>query len=188
MMKIIHSITIFLITLLWINVSIHAVEVSETKLKIKTGKMLYVLVKTEWEIAAKMSGIAEEFYGSVDVQTKTENISTSIKHQNFYLTGAYKYANDLMHEGFLESDKYTTANFQGTIISHDTATGDIKVKGKMAIHGVTKENVEISGKLKQEANGYLFTSAFKINPKDYNMEPPKIKEVDVSVKFELTGN
>lgn len=166
-----------------------AVEVTEQKLSVSSGRMLYVLVKTEWEITAKMSGIADEFYGTVDLPSKTFNITASIKRDNFYLTGAYKYANDLMHEGFLESDTFNNANFQGQITSYDTNTGDIKVTGKMKIHGVTKENVEITGKLKRgEAKGYLFTSTFKVNPKDYNMEPPKIKEVDVSIKLELTGN
>lgn len=149
--------------------------------------MLFTLVKTEWDITAKMSGVADEFDGSVDIQAKTLNISVSVRRENFYLTGAYKYANDLMHEGYLESETYHTANFNGEIISYDKTNGEITVKGKMKIHGVTKNNVEISGKLKKQDQGYLFTSNFKVNPKDYKMEPPKIKEVDVNVKFELAG-
>lgn len=167
---------------------IHAVEVQESKLKLNSGKILFVLVKTEWDVTAKMSGVAEEFYGSVDIVSKKVSIFASIKHDNFYLTGAYKYANDLMHEGYLESEIYHTANFEGMIIEHDKTSGDIRVVGKMQIHGVTKDSVEITGKLKKSSKGYLFTSNFKINPKDYKMEPPKIKEVDVSVKFELTAN
>ncbi|MBK6604021.1 MAG: YceI family protein [Leptospiraceae bacterium] len=167
---------------------IQAVEVSESKLKLTSGKILFVLVKTEWDVAAKMSGVADEFYGSVDVASKKVSIFASIKHDNFYLTGAYKYANDLMHEGYLESETYHTANFDGMITEHDKTSGDIKVVGKMQIHGVTKDSVEIIGKLKKSGKGYLFTSSFKINPKDYKMDPPKIKEVDVSVKFELTAN
>lgn len=167
---------------------VHSVEVSESKLKISSGKALFVLVKTEWEVTAKMSGVAEEFYGTVDIASKKVSIFTSIKHDNFYLTGNYKYANDLMHEGYLESETYHTANFDGSIVAHDTTSGDIKVVGKMQIHGVTKDNVEITGKLKKHGKGYLFTASFKINPKDYKMEPPKIKEVEINVKFELSAN
>lgn len=146
-MKAIHKIALFLIPLFLINlVALQAVEVKESKLTVTSGRMLYVLVKTEWEITAKMSGVADEFNGTVDVKSKTVDIYASIKHENFYLTGAYKYANQLMHEGYLESDKYPTAHFKGTIVSHDTTTGDIKVSGKMTIHGVTMDNVEISGK------------------------------------------
>lgn len=188
-MKLRKYITFLFIALALLGSSANAVEVAEQKLTVSAGRMLYVLVKTEWEITAKMSGIADEFYGTVDVQAKTFNVSASIKRENFYLTGAYKYANDLMHEGYLESDVHQTANFQGIITSYDPSTGDIKVNGKMKIHGVTKENVEVTGKLKKgEAKGYLFTSTFKINPKDYNMDPPKIKEVDINLKIELTGN
>lgn len=179
----------YIIAIFFFAVSlVHSVEVSESKLKISSGKALFTLVKTEWDVTAKMSGVAEEFYGTVDVASKKVSIFVSIKHDSFYLTGAYKYANDLMHEGYLESETYHTANFEGTITAHDTTSGDIKVVGKMQIHGVTKDNVEIIGKLKKHGKGYLFTSNFKINPKDFKMEPPKIKEVDINVKFELSAN
>ena len=164
---------------------LRAVQVTENRLKVKSGKILYTLVKTEWETTAKMSGVGEKFSGTVDVEGKAVNITASLKRDSFYLTGEYKFANDLMHEGYLESEAFPSANFQGVITSYDTSNGDIKVKGKMTIHGVSKENVEIAGKLKKDKNGYLFTSNFKVNPKEYKMEPPKIKEVDITFKLEL---
>ncbi len=187
-MKNFKTLSLFAVILFFTMSLIHAVEVPESKLKLSSGKILFVLIKTEWDVTAKMSGVAEEFYGTVDIASKKVSIFASIKHDSFYLTGAYKYANDLMHEGYLESETYHTANFDGLITTHDTTTGDIKVVGKMQIHGVTKDNVEITGKLKKHGKGYLFTSSFKINPKDYKMEPPKIKEVDINVKFELSAN
>ena len=166
---------------------LNAVQVTESRLKVKAGKILYTLVKTEWETTAKMSGVGEKFSGTVDVEGKKVDITASVKRDSFYLTGEYKFANDLMHEGYLESEVFPTANFQGEIISYDTSSGDIKVKGKMTIHGVSKENVEIAGKLKKDKNGYLFTSNFKVNPKEFKMDPPKIKEVDIAFKLELTA-
>ncbi len=187
-MKIFKRLSLCLAILFFTMSIIQAVEVTESKLKLSSGKILFVLVKTEWDVTAKMSGVADEFYGSVDVASKKVSIFATIKHDSFYLTGAYKYANDLMHEGYLESETYHTANFEGLITAHDLTTGDIKVVGKMQIHGVTKDNVEITGKLKKHGKGYLFTASFKVNPKDYKMEPPKIKEVDINVKFELSAN
>lgn len=188
-MKIFKYQFLFIATLLLTSLnSAFATEVKETKLKLNSGKMLFTLVKTEWDTTLKMSGIADKFDGSVDMQAKTFNFSVAIRRENFYLTGTYKYANDLMHEGYLESETYHTGNFEGTIASYNPSSGDTKVVGKMKIHGITKENLEISGQLKKVDKGYIFTSNFKLDPKNFNMDPPKIKEIDVSVKFVLVSN
>ncbi|HNH10935.1 MAG TPA: hypothetical protein PK683_20735, partial [Leptospiraceae bacterium] len=67
-----------------------AVQVTESRLKVKSGKILYTLVKTEWETTAKMSGVGEKFSGTVDVDGKAVSITASLKRDSFYLTGEYK--------------------------------------------------------------------------------------------------
>jgi len=172
-----------------------AVKIKEEKLKIESGKMLFTLIKTMAGSESKMSGIASQMTGAFDLKAKTFDITMQINLASFAMGGQYKFANDRMHETYLESSQYPTANYKGTIVSYDEASGKAKVKGTMTIHGTKKDNVTIDGLVVPSASGsgYLLTADFNVNLKDYNIAVPDIKLatvkeiVSLKMKIELRG-
>lgn len=161
--------------------------IAESKLKVESGKMLFTLVKTMAGTDSKMVGLAKQVSGNVDMKAKTFDFTMDITLDSFALDGQYKFANDRMHETYLESAKFATANYKGTILSYDPATGKAKVSGKMTIHGTTKDNVEIEGVVtpSESGSGYLLTAGFKVNLNDYKIAVPDIKLAKVSEIVEL---
>ncbi len=167
--------------------SLSATAISETKLKVDSGKMLFTLIKTMAGSDSKMIGLANQITGNVDMKAKTFDVNMDISLDSFSLSGDYKFANDRMHETYLESTKFSSASYKGTIVSYDPATGKAKVKGKMTIHGTTKDNVEIEGIVtpSESGSGYLLTAGFKVNLNDYKITVPDIKLAKVSEIVEL---
>jgi len=176
--------------------SLAATEISETNLRVDSGKMLFTLIKTMAGTDSKMVGLANQISGNIDMKAKTVDFKMDITLASFSLSGNYKFANDRMHETYLESTKFSVASYKGTIVSYDPATGNAKVKGKMTIHGTTKDNVELEGIVKpsESGSGYLLTSSFKVNLTDYNITVPDIKlakvseMVDLKMKLELKSS
>lgn len=167
--------------------SLSATPISETNLKVDSGKMLFTLIKTMGGVDSKMVGLANQVTGKIDMKGKTFEFNMDINLESFSLSGDFKFANDRMHETYLESAKYNSASYKGTIVSYDPATGKAKVTGKMTIHGTTKDNVEIEGLVKpsESGSGYLLTSAFKVNLNDYKIAVPDIKLAKVNEIVEL---
>lgn len=99
------------------------------------------------------------------------------------------------NENYVESDKYPKATFSGTYAEDANLTKDgtyqLKVTGKLTIHGVTRE-VQIPATLTVKGSNISGTTTFKLNPKDYNIKIPFIvrdkieKENTVKVKAEWT--
>ncbi|GAB1372427.1 hypothetical protein MASR1M45_24890 [Candidatus Kapaibacterium sp.] len=61
---------------------------------------------------------------------------------------------------------------------------DVKVKGKMFVHGVTKE-ISVSGKIYKLGEGYKLKSNFEIKLTDYNIKVPKFMFVRISEDIKL---
>lgn len=167
--------------------SLAATPIAESKLKVESGKMLFTLIKTMAGSDSKMVGLANQVTGNVDMKAKTFDFTMDITLESFALSGQYKFANDRMHETYLESAKFATANYKGTIVSYDPATGKAKVTGKMTIHGSTKDNVEMEGLVtkSESGSGYLLTAGFKVNLNDFKIAVPDIKLAKVSEIVEL---
>lgn len=100
------------------------------------------------------------------------------------------------NENYLESDKYPSATFTGNLTNvadvkfSQNGTYKVTVKGKMTIHGVTKE-VEVPGTIKVNGDILEVSSAFKVACSDYNIAIPALvkdniaKEIDVVVNSQL---
>jgi polyisoprenoid-binding protein YceI len=96
------------------------------------------------------------------------------------------------NEKYLESEKYPKATFSGKLDGF-VSTGapgiqQVKAKGKLAIHGVTKE-VEISGTVETTTQHILIKSKFIVRLEDYKIKIPQLmwqniaEQVEVSVEF-----
>jgi YceI-like domain len=98
------------------------------------------------------------------------------------------------NEKYMETEKYPKATFQGVLSDFsltNTASQTVTAKGKMTIHGVTKD-VQITGTFLAGTDGRIkLNAAFVVALKDYNIKIPKLlweniaEEVKVAIDFTL---
>ena len=97
------------------------------------------------------------------------------------------------NENYVESNKFPKAEFKGTI----TNNGDINyskpgtytanVKGKLTIHGVTRD-VSSNGTIKVEGDGLAASSTFNIELSDYDIKIPAVVKEKISNNVKISVN
>lgn len=107
----------------------------------------------------------------------------------------FKFNDPLMEEHFnenyLESDVYPKSTFIGKVIQNKN--GDVTVKGKLTMHGITKEIIA-NGSLSQDNEIVTIFSEFSVKLEDYEIDIPKIvmykiaEEIEIKVNIELKQN
>lgn len=114
---------------------------------------------------------------------------------------SFEFAKSLMQEHFnekyMESEKYPKANFSGTIKGWEDgkSMGSATAKGKLTIHGVTKE-VSATGSVKFEKKKLIVIAKFMVKIEDYNVEVPslmfqkiaEVVEVTINYEYPINGN
>jgi hypothetical protein len=93
------------------------------------------------------------------------------------------------HENYMETEKYPESKFVGTIVEKVDYTKDgeypVTAKGKLTIHGVTKE-VEIKGKIKI-VNGIVSLEAkFPVKVADYGIKVPSLVTKNIAEVVDVT--
>ena len=95
------------------------------------------------------------------------------------------------NEKYLESEKFPSATFKGTISScslTDSHEQAVLVKGKLTIHGVT-QSVEVPGTLVVQGDAIRAKAKFIVVLQNYKVTIPKLlwkkiaEQVEVSVDF-----
>lgn len=96
------------------------------------------------------------------------------------------------NEKYMETEKYPRATFQGQLLNLNVKGGGtqyVSTKGKLTIHGVTKD-VEITGTAEITSTNKVFIkSTFKVKLKDFNITIPQLlwqniaEEVEVNIDF-----
>jgi polyisoprenoid-binding protein YceI len=125
------------------------------------------------------------------------------KLQFMLLVKSFGFEKKLMEEHFnenyMESDKFPKASFEGSVINVQTinfkknGNYPAQVKGKLTIHGVTKE-IDVPGSIVINENQVSAKSVFKIKPEDYDIAIPELireniaKEIEISVDVIYTSN
>ncbi|AXT21259.1 YceI family protein [Flavobacteriaceae bacterium AU392] len=112
------------------------------------------------------------------------------------LMNAFTFKKALMEEHFnesyIESDIYQKSRLEGKIIDFDPSIVGKQtriVKGKMSLHGVTKD-VEIKVDIDNLNGKYILTGDFEVGVKDYNIKVPPLlagniaKIIKVKFRFE----
>lgn len=95
------------------------------------------------------------------------------------------------NENYLESDKYPKAEFKGVITNNadinyaKDGSYPVKVKGKLTIHGVTKD-VETTGTIKVNGGKLDASSTFNVLLSDYGIKIPAIVKDKVSNSIKIT--
>jgi polyisoprenoid-binding protein YceI len=113
------------------------------------------------------------------------------------LMKAFKFEKALMEEHFnenyVESGKFPKATFAGNITNlsavdfSKNGTYKVNVKGKMTIHGVTKD-VEAPGTITVENGKVKANSVFNVAPDDYKIEIPKLVREKIAKEIKVTVN
>ena len=95
------------------------------------------------------------------------------------------------NENYVESDKYPKAEFKGAISNNadinysKDGTYTAKIKGKLTIHGITKD-VETTGTLKINGGKIDANSTFNVLISDYNIKIPAVVKDKVSNTIKIT--
>lgn len=93
------------------------------------------------------------------------------------------------NENYMESDKYKLAKFVGkiqeTIDYTKDGTHDVTVKGKLTIHGVTKERT-VKGKVIIKDGKIQLTSDFDVKVADHDIEIPKLMFQKIAETVKVT--
>jgi len=128
----------------------------------------------------------------ISAKNKTAQVVLDAKSgalQFSVLMKGFEFDKALMQEHFnddyVESDKFPKADFKGTITNNSeinyTKKGayTVKVKGKLTLHGITKD-VETTGTIKVDEDGLKTASTFNIKLSDYKISIPSIVKDKVS--------
>jgi polyisoprenoid-binding protein YceI len=114
------------------------------------------------------------------------------------LIKGFKFEKALMEEHFnenyMESTKYPSATFKGEITNLNDVKLQLdgkynaKVKGKMTIHGVTKD-VETTGTIKVAQGKIEVLSNFAVKCEDYGISIPSVVKDNIAkeIKVSVTG-
>lgn len=106
----------------------------------------------------------------------------------------FEFKKKLMQEHFndkyLESDLYPTSIFKGSIINFSTIDDvekEATVKGKITIHGITK-NIEIIANCVRTADYIKVSGNFMVALEDFKIKIPKIVFVKIAENIKVTFN
>ena len=97
------------------------------------------------------------------------------------------------NKNYVESDKFPKSEFKGQVTNNSsvnyTTDGSypVTVKGKLTIHGVTKD-VETSGTLTVKEGKVQANSEFNVLVADYNITIPKMYRDNISKSIKVTVN
>jgi polyisoprenoid-binding protein YceI len=132
---------------------------------------------------AKASGI-------VDLSSQEFAFSIPIKDFQFEKSLMKEHFN----EKYMESEKFPKGTFTGKMTGFNNSSTEpqtVVAKGKLTIHGVTRE-VEITGTIRKIKSSSLSISAkFPIKLTDYNIKIPELlwqkvaEQVEVTAEFSL---
>ena len=119
-----------------------------------------------------------------------QNIVFSIPIDGFELEKALM--QEHFNEKYMETEKFPKSTFSGKFDGFDInkeGNQEVKAKGKLTIHGVTK-TIKVSGNMKFEENRIVLTCTFKVKLDDYEIARPQVlwqniaEVVDVKLLFE----
>jgi hypothetical protein len=174
--------------LLYCLLAVTTQNFAQTKLITKTGKITF-----EASVPAFEEVKAKNESATCILNPATGEIASLALMKGFRFKVALM--EEHFNENYVESDKYPKATFKGKIDNFDiaklTATAkDYTIKGKMELHGKTKD-ITIIAKIKKTEAGVDIDSDFTVNTDDFDIEIPSVvskkltKKVAVKLDFTL---
>ena len=143
----------------------------------KTGKIDFFSEAKLEDIEAKnktVTAVLDKKSGAIqfEVQMKGFEFEKKLMQEHF-------------NDNYVESNKFPKATFKGTVLNNTAVnytkdgTYNVKVKGKLTLHGVTKE-VEAPGTIKVTGGKIDAASTFTIQLSDYNISIPAVVKDKIS--------
>ena len=112
--------------------------------------------------------------GAIDCSNKNVAFSILIDSFDGFNSALQK---EHFQENYMESSKYTTANFKGKIIEDvdfkKQGTVTVRAKGTFSIHGVDKEKI-VNVKMNIKNNEINIETSFTVPLEDHNIKIPKV--------------
>ena len=160
-----------------------SVSFAQGRFYTKTGKIDFFSKASLEDIEAKNKTV------TAVIDSKTGAIQFAVQMKGFEFEK--KLMQEHFNENYVESDKFPKAEFKGTITNNSeidyTKDGSYtaKVKGKLTIHGVTKD-VESSGTIKVEDGKLDSKSSFNILLSDYDIKIPSVVKDKISNNIKIS--
>ncbi len=150
----------------------------------KTGKIEFFSKSSMEDIEAKNKTV------TAVIDSKTGAIQIAVQMKGFEFEK--KLMQQHFNENYVESNKFPKAEFKGTITNNAeivyTKEGSYtaKVKGKLTLHGVTKD-VETTGTVKVNAGNKIdLSSVFNILLSNYNISIPAVVKEKISNDIKIS--
>jgi polyisoprenoid-binding protein YceI len=127
----------------------------------------YVQIKSIEEL------VDSELYFEVDLNSLDTGIGLRNRH---------------MRENYLHTDKFPMTSFEGKITEAVMETNDrykVTVKGKITIHGKTKEITAEGYVTTNHSGSYRIQSKFVINLTDYDIEVPQMMVMKIDEEMDM---
>ena len=156
---------------------------AQDKFFTKTGKINFFSKAPLEDIEAKNKTV------TAVIDSKSGALQFSVQMKGFEFEK--KLMQQHFNENYVESDKFPKGEFKGTITNNSdvnyskNGTYTAKVKGKLTIHGVTKE-VETTGTIKAEGSKLDIASSFNILLSDFEIKIPAVVKDKVSNTINIT--
>ena len=149
----------------------------------KTGKIDFYSKAPLEDIEAKNKTV------TAVLDTKTGAMQFEVQMKGFEFEK--KLMQEHFNENYVESGKYPKAGFKGSLVNNSAVnyakdgTYNVNVKGKLTIHGVTKD-VQAPGTIKVSGGKIDAASTFNIQLSDYNISIPSVVKDKVSNNIKIS--
>lgn len=168
-----------LVAFLFAAVSLHA----QNRYFTKSGKIDFYSKAPLEDIQATNNTVT----AVLDIKTGAMQFSVPMRSFEFQK----KLMQEHFNENYVESNRYPKADFKGSIVNNSAVnyakdgTYNVTVKGKLTIHGVTKD-VQSPGTIKVSAGKIDAASTFNIQLSDYNISIPSVVKDKVSNTIKIS--
>ncbi len=148
----------------------------------KTGKISFYSKATMENIEAHNRSV------TCVLDTKTGNVQFSALVKGFEFEKALMQQH--FNENYLETDKYPKAEFKGQIVNNSDVnyakdgTYNAKVKGKLTIHGETKD-VDTDGTVTVKGGKVQLESDFNVQLADYKIKNDKLNNISSTIRVSV---
>jgi len=155
---------------------------AQDKFFTKTGKISFYSKATLENIEAHNRSVT----AVLDAKTGAIQFSALVKGFEFEKALMQQHFN----ENYLESTKYPKADFKGQIVNNGDVnytkdgTYNVKVKGKLTIHGETKD-VETDGTITVKGDKLQAESDFNVQIADYKIKNDKLNNISNTIRVSV---
>lgn len=157
--------------------------VAQGKFYTKNGKISFFSSTSLEDIRANNKTV------TVLLDSKTGDLQIAVLMKGFEFKKALM--QEHFNKNYVESDKFPKAEFKGQVINNNTinyaadGTYPAKVRGRLTIHGQTKE-IETPGTIQVRDGKPVLQSVFNVLVADYNISIPRLYRDNIAKSIQVT--